>query len=67
MNPTVSARFQNKINEILGKNISRQLNYEDLEKFTYLDALTKESARIFTIIPLSIRVSTHESVVGGYQ
>ena len=65
--PKVLARFQEEINKILGDDISRQITYEDLEKFTYLDAILKESTRILSLTPFTPRVSTEESVIGGYH
>ncbi|CAB4413962.1 unnamed protein product [Rhizophagus irregularis] len=63
--PKVTAHFRKEISEILGDDLSRQINYEDLEKFTYLDAILKESVRVYTIVLLSPRVSTQASIVGG--
>ncbi|PKK70488.1 cytochrome P450 [Rhizophagus irregularis] len=63
--PKVLTHFQKEISEILGDNISREIIYEDLEKFAYLDAIVKESAQIFTFVPLTPRVSTQESIIGG--
>ncbi|CAB4478825.1 hypothetical protein RhiirA5_442230 [Rhizophagus irregularis] len=48
-----------------GDDISRQISYEDLENFTYLDAIIKESARVYAVVPLSSHVSTQVSIVGG--
>ncbi|CAB5109816.1 uncharacterized protein OCT59_025936 [Rhizophagus irregularis] len=44
-----------------GDDISRQISYEDLENFTYLDAIIKESARVYAVVPLSSHVSTQET------
>ncbi|CAB4485678.1 unnamed protein product [Rhizophagus irregularis] len=63
--PKVIARFREEISEILGEDISRQITYEDLEKFTYLDAIMKESTRVITLTPISPRNSTQESIIGG--
>ncbi|PKK62894.1 cytochrome P450 [Rhizophagus irregularis] len=63
--PKVIARFREEISEILGEDISRQITYEDLEKFTYLDAIIKESTRVLTLTPLTPRISTQESIIGG--
>ncbi|CAB4463773.1 unnamed protein product [Rhizophagus irregularis] len=63
--PKVLTHFQKEISEILGYNISREIIYEDLEKFAYLDAIVKESARIFTFVPLTPHVSTQESIIRG--
>ena len=48
--------------EILGDNILRQITYEDLEKFKYLDAILKESTRILPLVPLMPRISTEERI-----
>ena len=65
--PKVLARFQEEIKTILGDDISRQITYEDLEKFTYLDAIIKESTRVIPLAPLTPRTSSQESVIGGKQ
>ena len=49
----------------MGDDLSRQITYEDLEKFTYLDAIIKESTRVMPVVPLILRTSTQESIVGG--
>jgi cytochrome P450 len=63
--PKVVARFHEEIKEILGDDVSRPISYEDLEKFTYLDAIIKESSRVIPLAPMSPRTSTQESVIGG--
>ena len=62
--PKILARFQEEI-EVLGDDTLRQITYEDLEKFTYLDAIIKESQRIIPLAPLVPRTSTQDSIIGG--
>ncbi|RIA94412.1 cytochrome P450 [Glomus cerebriforme] len=66
-NPKVLARFQEEIKTVLGDDITRQINYEDLDKFTYLDAIVKESIRVIALAPFASRVSTKKCVIGGKQ
>ncbi|CAG8519524.1 7620_t:CDS:2, partial [Funneliformis caledonium] len=63
--PKVIARFRVEIKEILGDDTSRQITYEDLDKFTYLDAIIKESQRFMPILPLTPRTSVEDGEIGG--
>ncbi|CAI2181565.1 4576_t:CDS:2 [Funneliformis geosporum] len=63
--PKVVARFREEMKEILGYDTTRQITYEDLEKFKYLDAIIKESQRTISLVPFSSRTSTGNDVIGG--
>ncbi|CAI2170828.1 10203_t:CDS:2 [Funneliformis geosporum] len=63
--PKVIARFQEEIKEILGDDTKLQITYEDLDKFTYLDAIIKESQRIIPIVPLTQRRNAKDGDLDG--
>ncbi|CAG8715617.1 10331_t:CDS:2, partial [Funneliformis caledonium] len=44
-----------EIKEILRDDTTRQITYEDLDKFTYLNAIIKESQRVISLAPFTLR------------
>ncbi|CAG8701172.1 11982_t:CDS:2 [Funneliformis caledonium] len=63
--PNVVARFREEIKEILGDDTTRQIIFEDLEKFAYLDAIIKESQRVIPLVPFTTRKSIVDVDIGG--
>ncbi|RHZ58332.1 hypothetical protein Glove_374g63 [Diversispora epigaea] len=58
-------RFLQEIQSILGDDINTPLNYEHLDKFVFLDAIIKESARLNPAISLFFRTAANDDTIGG--
>lgn len=64
LNPEKQAKV---LAEIDAWGVDRTPSFEDLEDFPYLDAVLKESLRLFSPAALSVREAEADTVVGGYS
>ncbi|XP_037493022.1 cytochrome P450 CYP82D47 [Jatropha curcas] len=65
-NPEVLKKAKDELDMQVGKE--RQVKDSDIKHLTYLQAIIKESLRLYPAAPLSVpRVSIEDCVVGGYR
>ncbi len=60
-NPTVAKTILDEINQVLGK---KDLEFNDIIKFKYLDCVIKESFRLYTVAPYTAREIDHTILKG---
>ncbi|KAG9291322.1 hypothetical protein G9A89_003974 [Geosiphon pyriformis] len=65
--PETKALFLEEIEKVLGSDPDRKVQYDDLEKLVYCEAIIKEAARCTTLIPLVGRHTSAEEEIGGYK
>ncbi|GBC05118.1 hypothetical protein RclHR1_06040009 [Rhizophagus clarus] len=65
-NPKVLIKIREEVEDVLGKDL-REIKMEDLDKFKYIEAVIKESARLNSISPLVDRYNHAPEEVGGYN
>ncbi|CAG8689250.1 16369_t:CDS:1, partial [Acaulospora colombiana] len=63
--PQYRKRFLQEIHDILGDDINTPITAENIEKFTFLDAIIKESARLKPAISLFFRTAAEDDEIGG--
>nr|UZE89865.1 cytochrome P450 CYP4416B2 [Chrysoperla zastrowi sillemi] len=68
LNLAVYKDVQNKVYEelfqVLGSDLNRTINFDDLPKLTYMEMVMKESMRLFPIAPFIIRELTDDIQLG---
>ncbi|XP_071711843.1 demethylepipodophyllotoxin synthase-like [Rutidosis leptorrhynchoides] len=64
-NPLVLLKAQQEIDNHVGRD--RRIHESDLKNFAYLQAIIKETMRLYPVAPLSLpHESTEDCIVGGY-
>lgn len=68
LNLAVYKDIQNKVYEelvqVLGRDLNRTIDLDDLPKLTYMEMVIKESMRLFPTIPFIIRQVTEDIQLG---
>lgn len=64
-NPLIQARVHREIDEIMGDSLDREINFNDLGNFKYLEACLKETLRLFPSVPLIARQITEETRISN--
>ena len=65
--PEVKQRFQQELDEVLGKDLTKPITSKDLDELKYCDAVIKEVFRHFPVAFVIGRVNVKDDVVGGYN
>ncbi|CAG8605051.1 6397_t:CDS:2 [Funneliformis mosseae] len=65
--PHVKKRLFDDIDVILSSNTSRDVTFEDIEKFEYGEAVIKEVNRMTPVAPVIDRSNVAEDEIGGYS
>ncbi|XP_076918891.1 cytochrome P450 93A3-like isoform X2 [Bidens hawaiensis] len=63
--PNIMKKVVEEIDQVVGKN--RLIEESDIPNLPYLQAIVKESLRLHPTAPLIVRISTQDSIVGGYH
>lgn len=66
VHPAIQARVQREIDDILGPDLEKQVTFDDLGSFKYLDACLKETLRLYPSVPLIARQVTEETNISMY-
>jgi cytochrome P450 family 4 subfamily V len=67
-NPEARQELEKELDAIFGTgNETPEIQVEHLSKLKHLDATIKEVMRLFPSVPFNGRLSTKESMLGGYQ
>jgi cytochrome P450 len=64
--PEVKKRLQQELDVVLGTDLSSPINYEDLNKLVYTDAVIKETSRLMPVTSINLRVAAEDDILGGY-
>jgi cytochrome P450 len=59
MHPEVQQKAVDEIKEVFGTS-DESIDYETLNRLTYLDYVVKETMRLFPVLPVSARETTAE-------
>lgn len=60
-NPEIQARVHREIDDVLGADLTREVCFDDLGNFKYLDACLKETLRLYPSVPMFARQVTEET------
>lgn len=66
MCPEAQQKVVEELKEIYG-TADEMIDFESLNKLTYLDMVVKETMRLFPVVPISARKSTGEFQIGKLQ
>ena len=67
MHKDTQQKLVDEIDEIYSKESDTKFSNDFLQKFTYLDAILKESMRLFPAIPIIGREASEEVEIEGYM
>lgn len=65
-NPHIQSKVHREIDEVLGEDAEREINFDDLGNFKYLEACLKETLRMFPSVPLFARQVCKETTIKNY-
>ncbi|PKK69948.1 cytochrome P450 [Rhizophagus irregularis] len=65
--PEVRQKMLQEMEKILGKDMNREITYEDLNKLNYCGAIIKEVSRIMPTVSVLFRVSAKPDEIAGYK
>ena len=66
-NPEVKKRFQQELNEVLGKGLAKPITFKDLEDLQYCEAIIKEVYRHCPVFFMNGRANSEDDNIGGYN
>uniref|UniRef100_A0A915EL41 Cytochrome P450 n=1 Tax=Ditylenchus dipsaci TaxID=166011 RepID=A0A915EL41_9BILA len=65
-NPHIQSKVHQEIDEVLGPDVDREVTFEDLGSFKYLDVCLKETLRMFPSVPLIARQVTEDTTIKSF-
>jgi len=65
--PEVVRRLRQEFDEVLGKDVTKPVTYNDIDKLQYCDAVIKEVYRHVPVIYTLPRANNERDTVGGYS
>lgn len=63
--PKVQAKVHEELDEVLQKDLEKDVTMDDLKKLKYLDCVVKECQRLYPSVPFIGRTVTEEITLGG--
>nr|XP_033799763.1 cytochrome P450 4V2 isoform X2 [Geotrypetes seraphini] len=64
--PEVQLKVHNELDEVFGES-DRRATMDDLKKLQYLDAVIKETLRLFPSVPIIGRAAREDCTIGGFE
>lgn len=61
--PECQAKAHREIDEVMGENPEREITFDDLGSFKYLEACFKETLRMYPSVPMFARQVTEETQI----
>lgn len=64
--PDIQEKLHREVDDIFGDDHDRDVTKEDLQQMTYLEAVLKETLRLYPPAPMIIRMLTEDLVLDKY-
>ncbi|CAG8680121.1 4963_t:CDS:2, partial [Dentiscutata erythropus] len=65
--PEIKERVSREINSVFDTDLNRPINYEDLSKLNYCEAVIKEVSRLMSIVPVIWRMAIRDDEISDHK